>query len=100
MAGFKSKRAMTSSKMFNMPMVMSDPSVNVLYRTPDGWYLVAFNKETIDWFRKTYADKQGISWRETDDDSYIIYRRRLEMTEEMVTLLKLKYSDALDNTDI
>lgn len=100
MAGFKSKRAIASSRMFNMPMVEKDPSVNVLYRTPDGWFLVAFNKDTIDWFRKAYADKEGITWRETDDDSYIIYRRRLEMTEEMVTLLKLKYNDALDHSDI
>jgi hypothetical protein len=90
---------LTSFKL-DVPLFAKEPNVNILFRVPDGWYLVALKKEIIDWVRNTYADKEGATWRETDDDSYILYRRRLEMTEEMTMLLKLKYNDTLDNTGI
>jgi hypothetical protein len=74
MAGFKSKRAMGAVK-FNMPMVEKEPPVNILYKIDNGFYLVAFNKDAIDEFRRTYKDKEGAAWREYLDEEYIIYRQ-------------------------
>ena len=97
MAGFKSKRAMGSIK-FGMPMIPQEPPVNILYKMENGFYLVAFNKDTIDEFRRTYKDKQDIAWREYLDEEYIIYRRKLEVREDLIILLKLKYTKHLDHS--
>jgi len=97
MAGFKSKRAMGVAT-FGMPKVAKDPPVNVLNKLDNGFYLVAFNKEAIDDFRRTYKDKEGTAWQEYLDNEYIIYRRRLEVREDLVTLLKLKYTQHLDHS--
>jgi len=97
MAGFKSKRAMGAIK-FNMPMVEKEPPVNILYKIDNGFYLVAFNKDAIDEFRRTYKDKEGAAWREYLDEEYIIYRRKLEVRGDLVTILKLKYTAHLDHS--
>lgn len=77
-----------------MPIIMPDPPVNILFKLEDGWFLVNLNAEALDDVKDNY---KPTIWRDYAGDRWRIYKRKLEISDKLLTILKLKYQ-VLDNT--
>ena len=83
--------------MFNMPKVHHNPDIIILRRLKPGWSLVSCSKEASAWIRENY--KENEQWELYRDQEWQIYYNRLEVHNNLITILQIKYNDVIDRRD-